>query len=291
MRKECRQVRCPPREEWDFRGIPDEQIPDATLWEYARTSDAVRLATEKWLNTQVCGKSIRDHFTKEQKRTSSDRTEDRLQIMFVDAPGVPHLLQSHIRDFLEGPRFPAPWVSLGVPDETGRSHWPVQLIPIADVLMRRRHAIELLGETTGDYLLQIDWSAASVNDIVAAVADRIREEARKHAGPRTVGKRAQVPIEPLKWLAAFRFKAAGFTFDQAQAFLECYLDPSNPMNRRLAANRGITDIPTCNITMQSRPNRTILPLYSEKSGWSDAVRNANARLRSLEKDGWREGVG
>ena len=82
----------------------------------------------------------------------------------------------------------------------------------------------------------------------------LRAEAKKHPEMKQRGKPGQVQIEPLKWLAAYRLRSAGFTFEQAQKKIVAYHDGE----------------------------RVDLPLYADKSRWSNAISRARARLAELE---------
>jgi hypothetical protein len=114
------------------------------------------------------------------------------------------------------------------------------------------------------YLLKIHWAGNSVQSIMSQFERWLRVEARNHAEEMCMGKRTQIPYEPLKQLAALRFKKLGFTFGEAKEFLSKKL--------------GFTVDEDGEFLSPKSKGERVIPYYRDESGWSRAILAAKKRL-------------
>jgi hypothetical protein len=262
-----------PRSEWDFTQIDDLALADATTYEYARSSDRLRSALCHWLEVSIDGRKVREYIharlllvhngvesswiSKSQlaSRAISRRIECACSPEVSEQWEIFHLIQE------KRPDFPAPWTSFQMRYAPNPNYSTVIIKPLWVTIGATFEALSA-GDTldeiedryrrVGGHSLKINWGdSPNVEKIIADFAEWVRGEARHHPRPR--GKSAQSPVDPLKWLAAYRLSRAGYTFEAAQEFLR----PHNDGGR-------------------------LVPIYSDKSGWSDAIRRAKARIQRLD---------
>ena len=255
--------------EWDFRKVDAEplSLPDATVWEYARTSNEVREAALRWIASRVGGKTIRQHIKEGRLSGSNDASLWDTAMM----PGLKAVRNFRLLELItESQRtFPDPWTKVPVGYRRNPKFRRAMIVPME---WKYRHTIEMLerngaektrnilnalksdwGRKRRSFHITIDWQGHTLKDILEDVETELRKEAKNH--PELLrGKAAQAPIEPLKWLAAYRLKLAGHTYESAQKLV-------NP----------------------SRDNR-IVPAFADKSGWSDAISRAKNHLAALEAE-------
>jgi hypothetical protein len=176
----------PPKQEWDFRGVDDSALEQATIWEYARTSDKVRRFAPQWQRDIAANKPWPDYMPNNALFPLYEVMEER-------------------------PDFPAPWTANPIRYESNPFFSSVRCTPFP----KRTPRVPLSG-----YHLHITWSGHSTEQIVKDMTRWIREESKKHSTHRPRGKTAQAGVDPLKWLAAYRISKAGLTFPEAQVALE-----------------------------------------------------------------------
>lgn len=249
-------------------------LPDATTWEYARTSNKVREAALRWIASRVGGKTIRQHI-KERMFSDSNLANKQLSAELWKGamkPGLKAVGDFRLLELItESQRtFPDPWTKVAVRYRRNPKFRRAMIVPME---REHRRVTEMLDEHGADgtrkilsafqhnwemerrsFKITIDWRGHTLKDILEDVEQELRKEAKKH--PELLrGKAAQAPIEPLKWLAAYRLKLAGHTYESAQKLVTRLTDWSD--------------------------NR-ILPVFADKSGWSDATSRAKNRLADLE---------
>jgi len=217
-----RNRKLPPPEEWDFRSVHPSAFEAAALWEYARTSDKVRPVVENW-----------------QKQLAADRRA---------LPAWPNVMAFQVFELVEERMdFPAPWIAKNIRYERNPLFSRILCAPLP--LSHNRTA-------SCGYRLSIAWDGSTTAEIIADMSRWIREEAKKHRREMRRGKQSQVQSEPLKWLAAYRLRRAGFT----------YADAFDPLYSLIAIDE----------------KTTILPYYAEPSEWTDAIHKAEKILAKLE---------
>lgn len=290
-----RRLVIPPPVEWDFRRVNPELMEVAVLYEYARASNKLRVAFANWLDTVIEGKTVRTRLI-EAGKAGARHPSTALPRCSL---GEDHLW-SHYELFEViadvRPDFPTPWLT-GIPVKCEPVPYSgVSIEPLANVVDRaqRRVAESLLSTTPADYLklacsehfsLKINWERMTVQDVVAGFAKWLRVEAKKHADVmRQRGKGGQVPVEPLKWLAALRLKNAGMTYPQVIAMLDCYLEPTNAVKRNHAqrANLDASAIPRSQPCSETG-KRTVLPYFEDDGTFSNAIAKARKKLKEIEK--------
>lgn len=245
-------VKMPPTVAWDFRKVSDLALEDATLFEYARSSDKIRTAIWKCLQTKTCGKKIADHILSALKIITVDRRP--FPDCFPD--GVYRLISSGLEKATCGnfklmsvifmrPDFPMPWMACQISLKPHLHH--------SRIIINRFN-----GDGIGEYQLSfLPLHGATIKDLVNDFEKWLRNEVRTDSKRFSVmkkrGKSGQLPIARLTWLAAYRISKAGVSYVKAQNFLEPY------------------------------PNHYgHLPKYVDKSGWSDAIRKAKNFLSKVE---------
>ena len=246
-----------PQAEWDFSAIEDLALPDATIYEYARSSDKLRASIQGWLNTKVGGKRV--WVLLSEGRQSDPATRLKISQLGHAAVGSFELFSIIKRR----PDFPAPW--LAAPGHSRRNpiYKSIELIPMGFKIGAIRYAlscgdsideIEERHRGIGDYSISIKWDGATVNSIVSDFEKWIRVEAKKHPEMKRRGKPGQSQNATLTWLSAYRLSRAGFTYPEAQKMLE------------------------------ERKCRSVChhPIYKDPSGWSDAIGKAKRMLSDLE---------
>lgn len=241
-----------PQIAWDFEGIEDLSLDYATLYEYARTSDKLRTAICKVLQTRISGRRIAEHILRAlrlkstaRKRPYPDcfpdgvwrRAHDGLLTAMAGNYKLCHIIM-HLR-----PDFPNPWMRAPITFRRNSDFSRVLCAPYRDEPFR----------PAPEYELSIFWTGATVKDIVASFEKWVRREAKNHPEMKGRGKAGQLPIAPLAWLAAYRLHSAGWTFEKAQEML---------------ARKGAS----------CRHH----PFYKDKSGWSDAISKARKLLSRLD---------
>jgi hypothetical protein len=257
----------PPPIEWDFRKVQQPELEIATLYEYARTSDKIREATWKWLNTMLDGKPLGLQIL------NGLKTGKRFGVGFdLEVSGREAMQSLELYNLIteNRPDFPTPWLINGKSPVTitkNPNYRRVRVEPIektADRVkklcaMRKAHGGKL-GEAdwfkevyAENFMMSIRWHGFTVKEITADFEKWLRGEAKNHPEMKQRGRAGQMPVAPLKWLAAYRLHKAGVTFEAAQIRLEMEKDSYG-----------------------------YLPRYSEKSGWSDAIKNAKRLIAKVE---------
>lgn len=248
-----------PRIEWDFSQVEDLALSDATAWEYARTSDKLRTAIVDVLHSITKGKSVQAHIDQglfRDAKTSKQNTQLRrkLRRQIIAACGNFTLLKLLIRS---PHRFPEPWTKIQTRSKRNSKFRRAFLFPMSFVstgLQENNMDMAWFRNVYRDgssFHLKIDWEGHTLKDILMDVEREIRDEAKKHR-ELLRGKPAQAQTEQLKWLAAYRLQKSGATYEQSQAML----------SKHSAAS--------------------IIPIYSEKSGWSKAIGKARELLKEIE---------
>jgi hypothetical protein len=248
-------LKFPPSEAWDFRKVDDSALAQATLYEYARSSDKIRNAVWDCLKKKIKGKSAAEHI--KAAMIQGLKTDRSCQDCLSD--GVWEkvyfgLLKSTAGNFplvdilMHRPDFPMHWLAFPLtckrnPD----SRWPLFIFPIEK------------GQTFRDgfHLSILSWRGETVDSLVRKFETWLREEAKNHPEMKGRGMAGQLPIAPLAWLAAYRISKAGFTYDESQERLR-----------------------------QENNHYGHLPNYADKSGWSGAIKRAKAGLAKLESGSW-----
>lgn len=280
---------------WDFRGVQPEALADAALYEYARTTGSIREAARRWLDTHKAGTTIRVLLTEASRTKNQKACEAAMRGEWRAASKA--FRNARLLDIvtLIRPDFPAPWLANapGVAPLPGFSR--IQVVPLANVICRQRDdltvsALNLFHRDA--FLVSIRWEHANQKEIVADFEKWLHREAKNHADElRPRGQAGQLQLAPLKDLAALRLSNAGLTFPQVKSALDCYLDPKNPQKRRDALGAGVDPrmipqpLPDTNATGKGAS----LPIYRNKSGFSDAIARAKRKLKELEKGIWKVG--
>lgn len=267
----------PPPIAWDFREVDDSALEYATLYEYARTSDKIRNAVWKCLLTKINGKRISEHIIAAlvAERKTGRPYPDCFPVgvyrkTFADmekATGGNFKLLRIITH--QRPDFPTPWMDCPITFKRNKKFSRVLCTPMNRVF---KNVMELAIES-GDALKQLEFEertnhgcfqisflplhGSTIKDIVGDFEKWLRQEIKQHpdnySAMKGKGRKGQLPIPPLAWLAAYRMHKAGVTFDDAQILLE-----------------------------KENNHYGHLPKYSEKSGWSDAIKKARQILTKLE---------
>ena len=232
-----------------------------------------RTAIVNWLQSRVAGKSVREHIAEllfVQRQVSKSRSALwkklwREGLTVVNNLRLFYMITESRNDF------PDPWAARPIRYVRNAKFSRVSFQPLSEKLKRAqefakrtgRDPMAWLNVVAGTQLLvRVEWEDHCVAEIVRDFERAIRREAAKHPGRKRRGNPAQSPFEPLKWLAAYRFKSAGFTFDEAQRLLKQH-NNSGPAR---TATDYVVDLPT----------------YADKSGWSDAIARAKRKLAELE---------
>jgi hypothetical protein len=267
----------PPSVEWDFTRVDDSALQSATLYEYARSSDKLRNAVSKCLQTKIKGKRISEYILAAlitERKTRKPYPDcfpagvyRKVSADLINATGGNFKLRHIIMH--QRPDFPAPWMSFPLKFKPNENFSRIICTPMNHVF---KHVEELAIES-GDALKQLEYEektntgrfqisflplhGSTIKDIVGDFEKWLREEIKQHpdnySAMKGKGRKGQLPIPRLAWLAAYRIHKAGVTFDDAQIKLE---KESNYYGH--------------------------LPKYSEKSAWSDAIKKAKQFLAKVE---------
>lgn len=272
--------KLPPSSEWDFTDISPEEMPDAIVWEYARTSKKISMVINQWLASEIDGKTIGQHLKDAVNVVLTNPSESfkRSNLLFeaIDPPRLRSKIVGSSMAFTKAVSDICELILIGRVDFS--SHWsavkmdfqehrnPVAFVsPLKPRILGAIEAFQgnqdtqLTAEALGrGYHLKIKWGEeCTVQKIIQDFTVWVTKEAEIHGGVKGPGRAS----EPLKWLAAYRLSQAGFTFCEAQAKL-------------LAHSKKIK--------YAWNEKRSILPIYAEKSGWSDAVLKAKKHLTKFE---------
>lgn len=264
------------KQEWDFRQVrQDYSLFEASFYEYSRSDKAIREKLTRWLELKFKGKTVRDHIISALKKNQAVKGDaqfaykEQTQKGFAEFarkkwPGLSHrhfYLVTAIQ-----PNFPAPWLarfSIKANRNPNYSHLKIESLAWRKQNLKKWIAvgdpdeIEIaLHGFEKSYELEIDWRADGhgfrVGDIVKDFERWITKEAKKHKQWSVNGHKAKPQTDPLKWLAAYRLSEAGYTHHESLNLLDGLLN-----------------------------DRYFLPLYSDKSGWSDAKRRAKQLIKLL----------
>jgi hypothetical protein len=284
------------RAQWDFTQIGDSALPNATLWEYARTSEIVRKLAATWLDSSFNGKRIRDHLRP--KALAKVRKCLKLNLWyseFDESSKVPVGFWDLQKLFQFRADFPAPWASLKVEEQTKvedkeKLFKEFEIVPLRQLieeitsepsalLVRRdggwhEEPLEtLLGDFgkkrrtvfDSEFGLFINWKGDDgqglrAKFLISEFSKWVRKEIKKH--PRKLGKQTHTPTYDLKCLAAYRLNQAGFTFNEAQVLIGKQPDAQELIHKDTAFGR-------------------LIPAYADPAGWSDALSHARRKLKEL----------
>jgi hypothetical protein len=283
----------PSAAEIDFRNIEPALLREAAVWEYARTSPAVRAAAVRWLDSEIQGKTVREHLLAELRKPCPgarsllfrilDRDE-RLALGMVDLSML-HLGKHRRLSMLLWDRadFPAPWTNAQRSPAPAEKSGSVDIEPTPHILNRWDHIGELKDVYRNHFSLNIQWRGATQKQIVGEFARWLAKEAKQHPEMKPRGKGGQIQTEPLKWLAAYRLSAAGLTYPQTVAMLDLYCDPGSRVRQNLARLAGLdpADVPLPLKAKVQSPDA--LPDFKGESTFSKAVGKARKLLARFEK--------
>jgi len=271
--------------EWDFRQIDDMALPDATTYEYARTSDKLRPAICAWLETDIEGRPARDRMNdwnqlcrKHGGRPPiTDAGIAKLHRMKAEAfkfgySEIENLAVAHVIELR--PDFPAPWMAFPIRYEKNPNASRIAVNPLAveyeEIIERARSGENVMDmlesmraayqSPTAHFVLDINWvghdgRGVTVESVIADFSKWVREEAKNHKLKR--GKSSQAQTELLKCLAAYRLSKAGYTYPAAYELLRSKSDGGR-----------------------------LVPIYEDASGWSDAISKARKELSRIESAQW-----
>lgn len=275
------QLRIPPPAEWDFRGIRDEALPIATLYEYARSSPKVCGAVSRWLDTSIDGHRVGD-ILGDAQMTNARRVQAARQkgIDMLRNEGLAYLV-CRVGDLVK------PWIGVSRTTRVIQTRSVSIFRAYDDLGIRSGSPDEDADGLCVTYALEIAWAGQTVEGVIDHFAAWARREARTYAHlmkPR--GKASQVALEPLRQLAAYRLKAAGFSYRQTKTLLAVYRNPSDETRRRLtAAGIQASDCQGPPVAPLTRGKRELLPDYADASAFTRAAQAARQRLAELENAG------
>jgi hypothetical protein len=253
-----------PEAEWNFSMIDALSLPDATIYEYARTSLLIRKRLCACLDSTIRGKRIREHIQDALKAGRLAGREIREKVgeaagyssSTEESVGLPFIIMKM------RPDFPNPWALFRVP--YGRNPAFSRVTSQPDYPGRKIQDYSIIGVTS--HILDIYWHGATVEKIVSDFEKWLRKQAEAHRDiMRPRGRPGQQPTAPLKWLAAYRLKQAGFTFESAKELLDGRKKSwPVPWQTDKGWSNGV-------------------PCYSDKFAWSKAVAHATEFLARLEE--------
>ncbi|HVR34282.1 MAG TPA: hypothetical protein VMS21_00355 [Methylomirabilota bacterium] len=270
-----RSPKLPPQAEWDFHPVTPAALADATLWEYARSCDPVRIAVEKWLASKMEGKTIRRHLM--ENNTAANRNPEHrasvrglpMTLFLAGLQAIPDA--ALVLLVMRHPDFPCAWLASSARPNRDHPSSRVTVRPfqfVAEALtmdpadpLHGRVVQRVLSWHGNDSLLKIRWQDSSMEEIKADFAAWLAEESARHKGElRPRGKSGQKRRDwHLRGLAAYRLHAAGFTWRDARAAMRPFDD-----KREL-----------------------LLPVFESEAGWSDALKRTRETLRAFEIKGAR----
>lgn len=254
-----------PAEEWDFRQVDDASLPTATFWEYARESKVMRQKAEKWLESSWDGSTAREILT---ATCCLGPAEQPNKLILAGMEAIVNLKLCYL--VVDHPQFPLPWLKLGVRCEKNPKFSRVMMTPMEWEFVHNLELLENMGvdgykerlamfrdrwsKHRNEFHLRIDWSGASVKEILADVERKIRKEAKKHPELIRGGKPAQAHTDKLKCLAAYRLKhAERLTFEDAQRLLGKVSDGGR-----------------------------LIPIFADKPSWTRAIARAAKELKRFD---------
>lgn len=273
----------PAAEEWDFHQVDPILLSNAAQYEYARTSDKIRVPLVRWLDTRLKGKKIRQHILdaciKQQTETASGKLLGGLhfpkgietQIIEIGEKLTPNGYCWYEAILKIRPDFPQPWTRMKSKGEYNENFKRVHLHPmeqefkyILDDAGRWprgwKDYLEMRRRISSDkYRLGIDFFAdgrlSTIDEIVADFEKWLRAEVKRANKKMRTGRNAQVeqPAYPLKCLAALRLRRAGFTYAAAANALQPFESSS-----------------------------WIVPYFKDKSSWTKAIQFAEKKLAGFE---------
>ena len=286
--------KIPHPHEWDFRAVTPDCLSPAFEYECAREVDALREAACRWLEAKPKhgGKTVRARLIAARgdrralKRIRADHSPWRRKKLPI---WLWITIERH------RPDFPAPWLSAPVLltkkrmepffDAQTLSEFTDEIEKLAGGRTKAVKAIRALQclrrLQEGYFVAGFCWSGATIEGITADFKRRLAQEAKRHPEMKQAGKRGQLPVEPLKWLAAYRLAKAGLTFAQVKALLPVYVDPTNERKQREATAAGLklSEIPTA---LNCGAGCGLLPEFADQSGFSDAVSRTKRKLAAFE---------
>jgi len=261
----------PHRIEWDFDKVPSDQYAEATLYEYARESEPLSKSICAWLQTPCEGETRAEKLFQALKKGDENAHQDIVWSDFFGGLEAARQNGNLFRIITLCPHFPRPFLFCGRSvmkitrplDRDRPAGKPpfsrVRIDPISEIAKRITQAKRPEGMTEMDYMqrstafkhgLMINWRQGTVKAIIRDFAKWVSKEAKKHPELKSRGKRGQVSAAPLIWLSALRISKAGIPYEKAKPLLA--------------------------------PTNKLSPYYSDKTGWSRAIKKAEKLLQDLE---------
>jgi hypothetical protein len=263
-------AKMPDRLEWDFSQIPDDQIADAALYEYARTSDKLRTSISAWLSTKLTGGTLAELLLDEARKNN----RRALNSVFYDHvySGLKATLNNEalLEIVRELPWFPKPYQLCGISPlkiiyplgkDRPKNMPPfsrIRITPMSKVADRVADAeqhLKISGSEfirtawPSDYRLEIRWDKFTTKEILSDFRRWLAADSKNHPELKQRGKPSQISPHTLAWLAALRISRAGLSYTEAQKHFD------------LVKHH---------------------PKYADKSGWCDAISNAERIIARLE---------
>ncbi len=295
----------PPAADFDFRGVDPALVYEAAVWEYSRTLPAVRAAGVRFLDSEIQGKTVRQHLQAEARkpypgpRSLFHRILDRdeqLARRMVDFSMFYLGKYEHLRMLLwDRADFPAPWTNAQRSPTPAAEDSTVDVEPMLPAIARFEGLMPqgkplLLTRYHKPFLdarfcLRVNWRGATRAGIAADFYRWLDKEAGKHPEMKSSGKAGQVQTEPLKWLGAYRLKAAGLSYSQACAILDLYRYPGNRACQNEAVKLGIDPVEVPLPLKAQVQSEDAFPDFTGDASFSKAVGKARKELSRLEREG------
>jgi hypothetical protein len=242
----------PPAEEWDFRGVADAELEQATIYEYARSSDKIRNAICDCLKSKINGRTVAEYIRdliagKNEANRPPKGTWAQIFNSLLKATAGNRELMNIILHFQ--PDFPAPWKQM-----------PDNQVAKGNLFFQPINALKNCAgiETVDGFYLSISWRGATIEGCVKQFETWLREEIKKHPQRKQAGKNAQVlqAAYPLKCLAALRLRRRGITYPAA-----------------------VSKLQTVAITKR---DAWFIPMFENAPSWTKAIRFAERSIARIE---------
>jgi hypothetical protein len=282
--------KLPAATEWDFRPVDRILLAEAAEYEYTRQSDKIRALLVRWLETPINGKGVRQHILdaaikRQVDAQAAGSTSPGLldscfpsgildEIIKVGQELTPQCFYFYESILQHRPDFPNPWTSCKVKGAWNEKFKRVHLRPMDQELKfffkraeewpggRKDYLEKISGSyLTDKYRMDIDFFAdgrlSTVKEIVADFEKWLRSEVKRTGQKMRVGRVAKVEhaAYPLKCLAAFRLRRAGFTYDAAASALQ-----------RIAT---------------TKEDAWFIPLFENAPSWTKAIQFAEKKLAEI----------
>jgi hypothetical protein len=281
----------PPATEWDFRQVDRILLRDAAEYEYARTCDNIRVPLVRWLDTRLKGKLIRQHIIDAgiKRQAEAQKAGAKIlgplpdchfpsgvldQIFEAGQRITPQCFYLYEAIAQYRPDFPNPWTSSKVKGAWNENFKRVHLRPMDQELRFFFKRAEEWPKGGKDYLekisrsfldnkyrLDIDFFAdgrlSTFDEIVADFGKWLRAEIKRKKIKMRIGRAAKVEqaAYPLKCLAAFRLRHAGFTYEAATDALQAIA--------------------------LTKEDAWFIPCFENAKSWTQAIQFAENRLAEI----------